>query len=96
MLMSWRGLGVSLLSVVASISCRDSRAHVTDPYRSLAIICEPAGVNVSCKAFLGGLGAREVTSEAGWYLSGPPIGGFAQPGLFVPVGTGEVGLRASC
>jgi hypothetical protein len=82
---------------LTGISCKNSTNHygVTDPHRSLLLQCEPAGANVSCRALLMGVGGREVTTEAGWYFSGSPVGHFAQPGLFVPTGTGDVGLRAS-
>ena len=79
------------------VTCKDSSDEITrGSSRQLGIFCTTSGPRVTCKAFLSDpqRGSREVTSEATWLASGPGAGAFAEPGLFVPSGAGDIGLRA--
>ena len=62
----------------------------------LVFSCAPSASNVLCTATLYDVpdfgSTRNVTSVASWLVSDPSLGMFAEPGLFTPRRSGEVGL----
>ena len=90
-------LGLVALCGVMS-ACNDGPISPDRGFSHLLMSCTPAGANVSCTATLYEVPAfgdvRDVTAEATWFVSDPSLGGFSRPGLFTPVGNGEVGLWA--
>jgi hypothetical protein len=86
-----------LIWLLVAAACKDSSNEITHSLsRQLGILCAPAGPRVACRAFLSdprGM-SREVTLEAAWSVSGPVVGTFTEPGLFLPSGSADVGLRA--
>jgi hypothetical protein len=80
-----------------AIACSDSSNEITHTIsRALGVSCAPSGQRVACRAFLSDPEriSREVTSEATWLVSGPVVGTFVEPGLFVPTSSADVGLWA--
>ena len=83
--------------LLVAAGCKDSSDEITrGSGRQLGISCASAGPRVACRSFLSDPQrmSREVTGEANWMASGPGVGTFPEPGLFVPSGSGDVGIRA--
>ena len=90
-----------LVCLLATIACRDRNHEPTLEQRrhpALVVSCVPAGVNVSCAAYVTDTPtfgtSTYVTSLAVWIASDSSVGGFVAPGSFAPTRRGEVGLTA--
>jgi hypothetical protein len=86
----------SFLVLLLVTACGDSNSNeiTHGSERNLSIFCMPAGANIGCRLFLNDRGARDVTGEATWLVTGPAVGVFRGPGLFVPTAQGDVGVWA--